>query len=153
MSSNITRFEIFSIEEVFNLVEKYVNWHKSYKMYIILHHMKVNLTSDRYSTFMRSGTVCKECGLEGKYFALEISDRDMSNRGTAHFNLYGINYLGQEILMTKDHIVPRCEGGKNNIRNYQTLCTLCNSKKGLIEGIRFNLIKDAATLSESYAVI
>ena len=37
---------------------------------------------------------------------------------------------GEEILMTKDHILPRSKGGIDDISNYQTMCKLCNEAKG-----------------------
>ena len=47
-----------------------------------------------------------------------------------HFNLYGINKNYEEILFTKDHIIPKSKGGDNKISNYQTMCYNCNYKKG-----------------------
>ena len=37
---------------------------------------------------------------------------------------------GQEVLFTKDHIVPKSKGGGNQMHNYQTMCTTCNIEKG-----------------------
>ena len=31
--------------------------------------------------------------------------------------------------MTKDHIIPKSKGGKNELSNYQTMCTYCNNEK------------------------
>jgi hypothetical protein len=86
----------------------------------------IHMNSDRYHTFATSGTKCVCCGLEAKYFAKE---KDFSSN-RYHFNLYGINEEGQEILFTKDHIVPKSKGGKNDISNYQTMCSTCNEVKG-----------------------
>jgi len=66
-------------------------------------------------------------GIEGKFFALEQNGMD-NNR--FHFNLYALDENGNEVLMTKDHIVPSSEGGKNVIDNLQTMCIICNNKKG-----------------------
>lgn len=43
--------------------------------------------------------------------------------------MYGIDEQGQEVMLTKDHIYPKSKGGLNNIKNYQVLCSRCNSKK------------------------
>jgi len=37
---------------------------------------------------------------------------------------------GHEVLMTKDHIIPKSKGGKNTLKKYQTMCTHCNCRKG-----------------------
>lgn len=45
-------------------------------------------------------------------------------------NLYAVDEAGNEVLMTKDHIVPHSKGGIDDISNYQTMCVRCNQKKG-----------------------
>lgn len=45
-----------------------------------------------------------------------------------HMNLYGTKN-GQEILFTKDHILPKSKGGTNTMDNYQIMCRICNEKK------------------------
>lgn len=47
-----------------------------------------------------------------------------------HLNLYAVDENGKEILMTKDHIIPKSKGGKDHISNYQTMCVRCNMTKG-----------------------
>jgi hypothetical protein len=44
-------------------------------------------------------------------------------------NLYAIDKNGNEILMTKDHIVPKSKGGANALYNYQPMCSHCNAEK------------------------
>jgi hypothetical protein len=86
----------------------------------------IHMNSDRYHTFATSGTKCVYCGLEAKYFAKE---RDWKSLRW-HFNLYGIDKYGKEVLFTKDHIIPKSKGGKDDISNYQTMCSKCNEEKG-----------------------
>lgn len=89
---------------------------------------KIYTLSDRYKLFFLKGYKCVECGLEGKYFALERTKEDNSKR--YHLNLYAIDDNGCEVMMTKDHIVPKSLGGKDSVKNYQTMCSKCNEKKG-----------------------
>ncbi len=93
------------------------------KMYL---GVDVKMGSLRYQTFQKSLT-CKRCGVEGKFFALEKHRNGQSDR--FHFNLYAIDDNGDELLMTKDHIVPRSKGGPNHVTNMQTMCTVCNGIK------------------------
>ena len=87
----------------------------------------VRMGSHRYQLFATKGIKCIKCGLEGRYFALERNRG--SNPGKFHFNLYGIDKDGKEVMMTKDHIIPRSKGGGNKLQNYQPLCYYCNQKK------------------------
>ena len=91
----------------------------------------VKMASQRLQMFVAKGIVCARCGIEGKYFALE-QDKYMPNQGSNayHFNLYALDGAGNEVLMTKDHIVPICSGGSNELSNYQTMCSPCNGSKG-----------------------
>lgn len=95
--------------------------------YKILRHVTVAMGSHRYQTFVLKGTKCAKCGVEGKFFALECHTANNSEK--FHFNLYGIDKHGEEIMITKDHIIPRSKGGKNVLSNYQPLCIKCNQQK------------------------
>ena len=85
----------------------------------------VNMFSDRYKTFSTSGTKCVKCGLQGEFFALEKDYKATRY----HFNLYGKDADGRDLLFTKDHIVPISKGGRNHVSNYQTMCCKCNCEK------------------------
>jgi hypothetical protein len=87
----------------------------------------VAMGSHRYQLFVEKGIKCAKCGLKGEYFALERGVGDNPNR--FHFNLYGVDTDGNEVLITKDHIIPRSAGGKNKLPNYQTMCYVCNQDK------------------------
>jgi hypothetical protein len=90
---------------------------------------EVSSFSLRYLVFEKSQR-CATCGLTASFLALEYND--LSNRSktkSAHFNLYGVNDRGQEVMFTKDHIYPKSKGGSNDLSNLQTMCTCCNFKK------------------------
>lgn len=103
--------------------------HKNEFVYEVeLHGYKVRLRSQRYVVFRKSCT-CVICGVEGTVMCLDTKPNDQKH-GRAHFNLYGIMPSGRVVMMTKDHIVPKSEGGTNELDNYQTMCETCNHEKG-----------------------
>ena len=88
---------------------------------IIIDGYKVRPISLRYMTFYQKGTNCISCGRKGNYFLLEGDD----NSKRKHFNLYSED----NVLMTKDHIIPKSKGGKDVVDNMQTMCIICNERK------------------------
>lgn len=124
--NQLERKEIYSIEEVEGKVKDVLfECNKKFA--------KVNFDGDmikgnsqRYQTFFIKGCKCVKCGIEGKYFAKEKHPNDNS----FHLNLYAIDKNGEEVLMTKDHIIPKSKGGIDDISNYQTMCEKCNVAKG-----------------------
>jgi 5-methylcytosine-specific restriction endonuclease McrA len=130
MNKIFKRISTYTIDEVFSLINHGVNWDDTRcKPEIILNRLKVKLRSDRYHTFITKGIICEDCGIKGSFFALEAHKEDIEKFNRAHFNLYAKNDKGEEILMTKDHIIPKSKGGKDHISNYRTLCCICNVKK------------------------
>jgi len=93
----------------------------------------VKISSSRHEVFNQRQS-CVTCGVHGMYLAIERSWRSAKMpkhvEQTYHINMYGINNQGNEVLMTKDHIIPKSKGGRNHIDNYVTMCTKCNTKKG-----------------------
>ncbi len=90
----------------------------------MIHGDLINMTSLKLQTFAESGTRCKICGCKGEYFAKE----KYPDKPHFHLNLYALKD-GQEVLMTKDHILPVAKGGRDRLNNFQTLCYDCNKKK------------------------
>lgn len=86
----------------------------------------IKANSHRYQLFKTKGCTCCRCGITGTFFAKEKRIHD----GSYHLNLYGYDKNGKEMLMTKDHILPKSKGGKDELENYQTMCARCNEKKG-----------------------
>jgi hypothetical protein len=93
---------------------------------VTLNGFPVNKDSLRYGLF-RANNSCVGCGLQGLFYALERDGK--SQKELYHLNLYGLHW-GREVLFTKDHIKPRCRGGKDVMENLQTMCVTCNIKKG-----------------------
>ncbi len=48
-----------------------------------------------------------------------------------HVHFYG-ERSGRLVLFTLDHMIPRSHGGTNAIKNLQTMCEDCNTRKGNI---------------------
>jgi len=105
---------------------------KEYKVAItrLVDGYAVKMDSLRYQCFKLKSTVCCHCGLKATHFGLEVEHCNMDVLVIPyHFNLYGIKN-GKEVLFTKDHILPKSKQGKDVIENMQTMCTICNCKKG-----------------------
>ena len=77
----------------------------------------------RAIVFHQKGVDCK-CGMHGQFFALE-----RSSDNSLHLDLYAIDDVNDEVLMTIDHINPKSKGGLDNLDNYATLCWPCNFTK------------------------
>ena len=126
----LERIKVFSIEEVEAMVKadaascscKKDDKNSDHNIHIEGH--DVYTTSLRYKTFIEKGYMCVCCGRVGSYYALEKSKG--SNQNRAHFNLYS----DDDVLMTKDHILPKSKGGADCIENMQTMCAICNRAKG-----------------------
>ena len=113
MTKKIAKFEFHELI-TFMKFNKYFKYDK----------YNIKLTSQRYKLFQKQNPICVNCGLGGTYFWLEQHTDE-----PPHFNLYGIKD-NKEIMLTKDHIIPKSEGGKNILSNYQILCVICNQIKG-----------------------
>ena len=120
------------LDELTHGTEKYItedgkHRHRQARKYKEINGVDVKLSSDRYPVFKESQVCCK-CGLVATFFGIECTD--IKHTKKYHLNLYGINAKGDEVLFTKDHIVPQSKGGRNAQFNYQTMCIKCNGEKG-----------------------
>lgn len=122
----LIRKQKYSIEEVKEAVKDVLFETDDKKARIEFDGDYIKGNSQRYQTFFTDGVKCSCCGIEGKFFAKERH----STSKCYHLNLYAVDDNGIEILMTKDHIIPKSKGGKNHLSNYQTMCSVCNSLKG-----------------------
>lgn len=124
MNKGLMRKSTHSIEEVYAAVSS--TMFNKRKTRIMFKGDEIKSNSQRYQTFFTKGLRCVTCGIEGRFFAKEKTVNDQRY----HLNLYAVNPNGQEVLMTKDHIIPQSRGGKNTLDNYQTMCVVCNTRKG-----------------------
>lgn len=122
----LRRKENLTIEEVYNAVKDVLFEPEDKKAMVVINGDKIKGNSQRFQTFFTKGLKCACCGIEGKYFGKE---KDF-NAARYHLNLYALDKSGNEVLMTKDHIVPRSKGGASELYNYQTMCVKCNIAKG-----------------------
>ena len=89
----------------------------------------VNFSSQRLQVFAQKGCACVVCGVVGTFYAKE-RHKSVKKPPPYHLNLYAVDVEGKEVLMTKDHIVPKADNGKDCMNNYQPMCTVCNHLKG-----------------------
>jgi len=120
---NMERLNTYKVKTIFTVRKIALKTGDSARHDFDGHNMRFG--SQRYTTFYKNGTGCVECGIEGEFFAKERH----TAQETPHLNLYAIDENGEEVLMTKDHIIPESKGGANVIENYQPMCAECNQEK------------------------
>lgn len=108
---DLIRKEIYSIDEVREKTKDVLFEKDKRNAKVDFDRDLIKGNSQRYQTFFTKGCKCVVCGIEGKYFAKE---RHLYDK-TYHLNLYAVDDNGDEILMTKDHIIPRSKGGIDDI--------------------------------------
>lgn len=118
-----TRLATYSLEEILPYITA------KEKTKIKLGEYSPNCCSLRLQTFKRDIEkgldYCPKCGIKVSFFALEYQFKC-----NPHLNLYGLNNEGEEILMTRDHIIPLSKGGPDTLDNLQIMCYDCNIEKG-----------------------
>jgi len=79
----------------------------------------------RLKVFANKGTKCVCCHIEGtRLVRRRISGKNGSY--SDHIDIITEN----NILMTVDHMLPKCKKGSEDLRNKQPMCSKCNSEKG-----------------------
>lgn len=102
------------------------------KVRAVFNGVRVKVNTLRLQTFHVKGTTCIACGLQASFFAIE-SNQPSTKDPQYHLNLYGVNEQGEEVLFTHDHTIARSVGGADHLSNTQTMCTICNFNKSLVE--------------------
>lgn len=122
--------EKYSIDDTFKIIAPLLNPDEEYNKdnrptKVNFYGDMIKPNSQRYQTFYYKGCTCVKCGRKALYF----EKNKMSNDRSYHLNLYGMDENGNEVLFTKDHILPKSKGGQDYITNYQTMCEKCNKEK------------------------
>jgi len=125
----ISEYPIHNILSNVVIAQRGKKTRKKDKRYLEWNEHKVRMDSLRLKTFANYGTQCVKCGIKGRFFALEKHHINAS-RDVAHFNLYAFDDRGHEVLMTRDHVIPKSRGGRNFLGNMQPMCCKCNNEKG-----------------------
>lgn len=115
-----SRIKTYSVDEIFDFMSK----NPDELFYVDEAGNRCKLR--RAKVFHIYGTKCANpnCKTTGTFFALEKWPV-----GDIHFELYGIDETGDEVLMTVDHVQPKSKGGLDHISNYQPMCKVCNEIK------------------------
>lgn len=108
---------------------QHVEMHHTKKDLMHVNGVLIKLGSDRYKVFKYKGLICSHCQTVASFMAIETF-KTKSEILSYHINLYGYDKNGEELLFTKDHILPKSKGGLDHFDNYQTMCTICNAEKG-----------------------
>jgi len=126
--------KIYDLESIFSLIltpydKEWSNRQKRKqyrKLFFVYNEQLVTLKSVKLKVF-KNNIYCSLCGLKGLFFAIEkIKNKKIYHY---HFNLYGLDSKGCEVLFNIDHIFPKSKGGESKFHNYQTTCEKCNSLK------------------------
>ncbi|ASV44553.1 hypothetical protein PBI_SCTP2_538 [Salicola phage SCTP-2] len=131
-----------------------LNFHPTCEdQYIILLDKKGNIViSNQEHNFSKTAKVvmkddyaCKECEKPVNFIGVSISHIDNPEKPAVFFG--HLDYDEEHFtIMTKDHIIPKAEGGNNSMVNLQCLCYDCNQDKAdKLDGIVENACPDNPT--------
>lgn len=116
------QLKVFEVEEILHLIRANIQ-DLIFQDETGANH-KIKIGKQRYKVFSNNH-ICVSCGLIGSKMIAEKQPSDHS----PHLNLYAIDSNDNLVLMTQDHIQPKSIGGKDDLENLQTLCTICNNLK------------------------
>lgn len=113
----------YSIDKIFSIIGSDKTFEFKGHKYFQDNEHKVKLR--RACIYKKIGVDCVSCDTKATHFALGL---DKGNN--YHLDLYGYDKEGNLVMITIDHIHPRCKGGEDKVENYQPMCKICNENKG-----------------------
>ena len=119
----LERITEISVEDFFNLFPSKTKAKHRQKININDKQINVSINHSKYSMVKDKGFDCICCGITANKIYIEID-----NMKSAHVNFYHSSE-DKEIMLTRDHIIPRSKGGKDIQSNIQPMCEICNQKK------------------------
>lgn len=156
MANRFERKETYEINAVLDHLPDPKDFPKNFKLKKIKRNYDgddIKMGSQRYYVFKES-LCCTFCGIKGQFFAKE---RHLNKKGqpcseSFHMNLYAINEDGEDVLMTKDHIIPKAKGGRDVLSNYATSCFICNELKSAMDDDKFRSLLDKVKSGDPEAI-
>jgi 5-methylcytosine-specific restriction endonuclease McrA len=109
---------------------------------------RLNFGNVRYQVLKRQ-RACQCCGIIGnRMFLCEVPEHD---GGGFSFHLFAEAKDHRDgkvrlIQMTQDHIIPRAQGGTDDLENLRTLCLFCNNLRNLFGEVSIDRIRSALFL-------
>lgn len=156
MSNNFERKETYAVNAILDFLPNKDDYPKNFSLKKVKRNYDgddIKMGSERYFVFKKSLS-CVFCDIEGQFFAKErhINKNGQPASESFHMNLYAIDSEGNDVLMTKDHIIPKARGGNNNLKNYQTSCYLCNELKSAMDDEKFRSLIDGIKNNDPLAI-
>ena len=116
-----------------------------------VHGTKINTTGKRLMLIRHSGhDSCYMCNKKVTHFNIECQRGELQvETSSLVLNPYTVDSNGNQILMTWDHIYPRCLGGSDTPENSALCCQECNNEKGqkVDEAVIAHVLKYPAALT------
>jgi len=107
----------YSIKEILDRVQFIRNKELRRLRKINLEGYLIKICNLSLQTFKKKGIRCVKCGLVANVFRLMYDDRSRDV-------FLGLFFVDSQrvIRFTKDHIIPKSQGGKDFLSNLQTMC-------------------------------